>query len=125
MFPALNVSVKAREYEKKKEAVEEIREALALLEDAFVKCSEGKGFFGGECIGYVDIALGSLVGWLRVSEKVNESKMIDEGMTPNLFKWAVRFCSDDSVKDVMPQHDQLLEFAVNVFIPKFTGIACN
>lgn len=97
-----------------------MHEALGLLEDAIVKCSKGKGFFGGDSIGYVDMALGSLLAWLRVLEEVFKSEMINEVKTPNLFKWALRFCSDDAVKDVIPRHDRLLEFVVNVFLPKFT-----
>lgn len=104
MSPALDVIVKVREDEKKKAVIEEMHKALGLLEDAFVK-----GLFWRR----------QWLGWLRVLEEVFKSKMIEEVKTPNLFKWALRFCSDDAVKDVMPQHDRLLEFVVNVFLPKF------
>ncbi|KAM7484312.1 hypothetical protein LguiA_000321 [Lonicera macranthoides] len=49
--PALDVIAKVQEDEKKKAAIEEMQEALGLLEDAFVKCSKKKGFFGGDSIG--------------------------------------------------------------------------
>ncbi|KAL0421224.1 UNVERIFIED_CONTAM: Glutathione S-transferase U17 [Sesamum latifolium] len=49
------------EGEETKNALEESGEGLVLLEEAFTKCSKGQKFFGGERIGYLDIALG--VSW--------------------------------------------------------------
>ena len=117
-FPSLSGIAKAQGEEAKKAALDQVVEGLVLLEDAFVKCSKGKAFFGGDTIGYLDIALGCYLGWIRVTEKMNNRKLLDEAKTPNLVTWAEKFCSDCSVKDVMPETDKLAEFA-KVLMAKF------
>ncbi|KAF5176107.1 Glutathione s-transferase [Thalictrum thalictroides] len=92
-----------------------ITAGLALLEKAFEKISKGKGFFGGETIGYVDVALGSCLGWIRVAETLSGSNYIDETITPGLNAWADRFSSDDAVKDLIPDTQMLLGFALRRF----------
>jgi len=39
-----------------------MEEVFATLEDLVNKCSEGKDYFGGDKIGFVDIAFGCLLG---------------------------------------------------------------
>lgn len=101
--------------EAKKAAVNQAIEVLLQLEEAFGKCSKGKPFFGGDQIGYVDIALGCFLAWLRVTEKMNGVKLLDQAKTPGLVKWAERFCEDPAVKGVMPETDKLAEFAKILF----------
>ena len=90
-FPSLSGIAKAQGEEAKKAALDQVVEGLVLLEDAFVKCSKGKAFFGGDTIGYLDIALGCYLGWIRVTEKMNNRKLLDEAKTPNLVTWADKF----------------------------------
>lgn len=98
--------------EAKKAALDETNRGLALLEDAFSKCSKGHKFFGGEEIGYLDIAFGCFLGWIRVIQKLGNVSLIDdESTTPNLFKWAQHFSGHDAVKDVLPETEKLMEFA--------------
>jgi glutathione S-transferase len=102
--------LRSTEGEEAKAAVlEQVREGLVLLEDAFTKCGKGKDFFGGDTIGYLDIAFGSFLGWLRATEKMADIKLIDETKTPGLFGWAERFGSNAAVKDVIPETDKLVE----------------
>ncbi|CAL8994411.1 unnamed protein product [Prunus brigantina] len=84
-------------------------EGLVLLEEAFEKINKGKDFFSGDKIGYLDIAFGCFLGWLRVTEKMNGVKLLDETKTPGLAKWAHKFCADAAVKDVMPETEKLAE----------------
>ncbi|KAL3654169.1 glutathione s-transferase [Castilleja foliolosa] len=91
--------------------LEEAHQVLAELENAFIKCSKGQKFFGGDKIGYVDIVFGSCLGWLKMIEKWGNFSLIDESNNPNLFKWAHEFCAVDAVKDALPETDKLLEFA--------------
>ncbi|CAL5396207.1 unnamed protein product [Camellia sinensis] len=123
-FPSLSGIAKAQGEEAKKAAIDQVIEGLVLLEDAFVKCSKGKSFFGGDHIGYLDIAFGCFLGWLRAIEKMNNMKFLDEAKMPNLVKWAEKFCSDFAVKDVMPETDKLAEFA-KVLMAKFRGPPTN
>ncbi|KAL0385671.1 UNVERIFIED_CONTAM: Glutathione S-transferase U17 [Sesamum radiatum] len=97
--------------EGQKAAVEEATQILVVLEDAFTKCSKGRKFFGGDRIGFLDIALGSFLPWGRVTQKMYGLSLIDEYKTPRLFQWAQDFCADAAVQDVLPETDKLLEFA--------------
>ncbi|CAK9172224.1 unnamed protein product [Ilex paraguariensis] len=124
-FPSVRgIALIAEGDEEKKEAVQEVATGLELLEDAFPKCNKGGNFFGGERIGYLDIALGCFLAWLRVTEKLNNVKLLDEAKTPNLCKWAESFCSDAAVKDVMPETDKLLGFA-KVLMARFKAPPAN
>ncbi|KAE8661013.1 Glutathione S-transferase U16 [Hibiscus syriacus] len=109
-FPAAKSVGIAQGEEAKKAAIAQVEEGLALMEGAFGDCSKGKCLFGGDEIGYLDIAFGSFLGWLRVTEMFNGMKLLDEDKTPGLVHWADRFCSHGSVKDVMPDTDKLAEF---------------
>lgn len=114
-FPSMSGIAKAEGDEARKAAIELVDESLVLLEDAFVKCSKGQSFFGGHKIGYLDIAFGSFLAWLRVTEKMNHVSLLDETKTPGLSKWADDFCSDAAVKDVMPETDKLADVAKMLF----------
>ncbi|GMJ03292.1 GLUTATHIONE S-TRANSFERASE 29, glutathione S-transferase TAU 18 [Hibiscus trionum] len=121
-FPSVTSVGIADEEEAKKAGISQMEEGLALMEEAFGKCSKGKGFFGGDEIGFLDIAFGSFLGWLRVTEKINGIGLIDEAKTPALVSWAERFCSHAAVKDVMPDFDKLTEFGKMLF-PKIRALA--
>ncbi|KAK3038609.1 hypothetical protein RJ639_027272 [Escallonia herrerae] len=89
--------------------IEKVVGGLALLEAAFVKCSKGKAYFGGDRIRYLDIAFGCILGWLKVGEITVDVKLLDEAKIPGLAEWAVRFSSNDAVKDVLPGPERLME----------------
>ena len=108
----------AKSDEDRKAAFEGLGLGLGLLEDTFEKLSKGHGFFGGETIGLVDIALGSLLGAIRMTEEMNGLSFIDDAKTPGLHGWSERFCAHPAVKDVMPETDKLLEVARKMFAPK-------
>ncbi|CAH9146081.1 unnamed protein product [Cuscuta epithymum] len=115
-FPSLRGIAMAGEEEGKKEAaIKEVEEGLGLLEGAFQSCSKGKKFFGGERVGFLDIALGSSIGWVRVTEKFNSINLYDQAKVPGLAQWAQDFCAHDAVKDVMPPTDKLADFAKLIF----------
>uniref|UniRef100_A0A7N0U0R4 Glutathione S-transferase n=1 Tax=Kalanchoe fedtschenkoi TaxID=63787 RepID=A0A7N0U0R4_KALFE len=56
--PLLSGVTKARDDEAWKEGLAQVVDGLALLERAYEEISKGKTFFGGDRIGYLDIALG-------------------------------------------------------------------
>ncbi|RAL47548.1 hypothetical protein DM860_011286 [Cuscuta australis] len=114
-FPSMRGIAFAQSEEAKREAIKQVEEGLAVLEGAFHSCSKGKKFFGGDTIGLVDIALGSNIGWVRVTEELNAFKLLDEAKLPGLAKWEHDFCEDDAVKEIMPSTEKLSEFAKMVF----------
>lgn len=103
--------IKSSQGEEKAALVKQVIEGLVLLEEEFKKSSKGKAFFGGDRIGYVDIAFGSMLGWLRATEKMGEVKLLDEAKTPGLVQWAESFCADGAVKGLIPETEKLVEFA--------------
>lgn len=110
-YPTMRSIRGAEGKDEKKRLIEEVKEGLTLLEDVFKNSSKGKAFYGGDQIGLLDIALGGFLGWLRVTEIANGVKLLDEGNTPELVKWAERFCAHCAVQDVMPETGKLIEFA--------------
>lgn len=95
--------------EAKAAMVEKISEGTLLLEEAFINMSKGKSYFGGDSIGYVDIVFGSLLGWVKVIEIVDELKILDKTKTPSLAEWDEKFCSHNVVKDIIPETEKLVE----------------
>lgn len=101
----------ARKTEEKMEAAVRAISAMETLEGAFAGCSGGKPFFGGDGIGFVDVVLGSYLGWFVVIEKMIGVKLMDSARTPALAAWAERFRMADAVKGVLPEDvDKVLEF---------------
>ncbi|KAL3824190.1 hypothetical protein ACJIZ3_020219 [Penstemon smallii] len=113
-FPIMKELEKAANDEAKATVIGKVIEGLVLLEAAFVKCSKGKSFFGGDNVGYIDIVLGSYFGWIKVLESVGGLKLLDGTRTPGLAGWAERFLSHNVVKDVFPEPSKLLEFYMMV-----------
>ncbi|XP_027086782.1 glutathione S-transferase U15-like [Coffea arabica] len=106
-LPLLWEVYEAKEEDSRTTLLEKVREGLVLLEAAFVKCSKGKAFFGGDSIGYLDIALGGCLGWLKGIEKLASVKLLDETKTPALLGWAETFCSNEAAKNVVPEPEKL------------------
>ncbi|KAH0470184.1 hypothetical protein IEQ34_001742 [Dendrobium chrysotoxum] len=92
------------------EAKEKLLAAVLQLEEAFVKCSKGKSFFGGDTINLVDITLGSFLSWLKVFESITGINFLDKTKTPRLVEWAECFRSVDAAKEVLPEAEKLVEF---------------
>ncbi|XP_062095534.1 glutathione S-transferase U17-like [Humulus lupulus] len=116
LFPSMKGIAAAPDAEGKKAALEQVTSGLTLLEEAFGVCSKGKGFFsGGDHIGFLDIALGSLLGWIKVTELTSGLKLIDPATTPKLAHWAETFRQDPAVSGVMPETQKLAEYAKVLF----------
>ncbi|OMP00995.1 hypothetical protein CCACVL1_03209 [Corchorus capsularis] len=117
-FPTVKLIGWAYGEEARKEAMVPVDEGLALLEEAFGKCSKGKSFFGGDQIGFLDIAMGTTVRWLKAFEILCDVELLSEAKTPALLKWADTFCSHPAVKHVLNETEQLVEFT-NQIAAKF------
>ncbi|KAG5571070.1 hypothetical protein H5410_060836 [Solanum commersonii] len=99
-----------------KATLEPVFSSLVLLEDAFKNCNKGKKFFGRDKIGYMDVALGYFLSWMRVTEKMNNVILLDEAIL-GLYRWAEDFCADSPVEDVIPKTNKLVEAAKDL-LPK-------
>ncbi|XP_062200172.1 probable glutathione S-transferase GSTU6 [Phragmites australis] len=80
--------------------------AVETLEGAL----KGKPFFGGDSVGYLDVMLGGLLGWVRAAEELQGIKHFDPAKTPLLAAWAERFGALDAVQAVTPDVNRLVEF---------------
>nr|GMD36493.1 glutathione S-transferase U17-like [Ipomoea batatas] len=107
--PLLGELRKAEGEEEKAKVMEKIGQGMALLEEAFLKCSKGGAFFGGDSIGYVDIALGGFLGWIKATEILAGRKILDGEKTAGLVGWSERFLLDKAVKDVIMEPEKLAE----------------
>ncbi|KAL9270619.1 Glutathione S-transferase U18-like protein [Drosera capensis] len=119
VYPSMREIMTANDEEARGESVAKFKEVL----DAFMKSSKGKPFFGGDEIGYVDIAFGAFAGWFKVIEKAFNVELFDEATTPNLLAWVDAFLAHPAIGDITPSTDELLEFAKNVVLPTMKAVA--
>ncbi|KAJ9549121.1 hypothetical protein OSB04_021664 [Centaurea solstitialis] len=91
-----------------KEAIkEQIIEGSIVLEEALVKTCNGKAYFGGDNVGYLDVVLGCFLSWTYFVEKENEFKIFDEVRTPRLVDWATRIWSHEAFKGAIPDNETI------------------
>ena len=97
--------------EEKTEGIKQMLAAVHTLEGALKECSKGKPFFGGDSVGYVDIALGGLLAFLQGTEELCGSKPFDIANTLLLLAWVERFTALDAAKVALPDVTKLVESA--------------
>ncbi|KAL1187793.1 Glutathione S-transferase U12 [Cardamine amara subsp. amara] len=115
LFESIDTVAGAKDDAVRMAAAGSLMENLAVLEEAFQKSSKGGGYFGGENIGFVDIACGAVVGPLSVIEAFSGVKFLRPDTTPGLLKWAERFRAHEAVKPYMPSVSEFIEFAKKKF----------
>ncbi|CAH9090211.1 unnamed protein product, partial [Cuscuta epithymum] len=111
IFPMVRAFVAAADEGVGKEEIDNLIEVVFPLEDVFKNCRKGGKFFGRDKIGFLDIVLGSFVGWFKAIEVFNNVKLFDDIKFPNLSHWIDDFAVDEALRDVLPSTDQLVEFA--------------
>lgn len=92
--------------EEKEKAVGAALESLALLE----KEIQGKKYFGGEKIGYLDIAAGCMSLWFSVLEELGEMELLNAERFPSLHEWSQNFLQTSPVKDCIPSRESVVEY---------------
>ncbi|KAJ1688413.1 hypothetical protein LUZ63_019803 [Rhynchospora breviuscula] len=110
--------LKATAEDAKAEKIAETIAGLKLLEGALKDCSDGKCFYGGDSIGYLDVVLGSHLIWLRTVEKMSGAKLFDETVVPLLLEWEKHFIAVDCVNSVMPSVEMVQELVKTHLLAK-------
>jgi glutathione S-transferase len=90
---------------------EEKERLLKLAIEAMKKIEEeikGKEFFGGESIGYLDIALGWISYWLPVWEEVGSMQILDPLKFPATASWMNKFLNHPIIKDNLPPRQKMI-----------------
>ncbi|KAK1437780.1 hypothetical protein QVD17_03578 [Tagetes erecta] len=108
-YPWIKEFMTTRNDKRKEELKMLLIEATMMLEEAFVKFSKGKGFFGGDDIDYLDIVVGSFLGWIKFYEIAFGYKLLDEVRNPRLIEWEKNMWSHE-VASIIPSHETHIKF---------------
>eukprot|EP00253_Pinus_taeda_P009825 PITA_09825 len=102
-FPSMRATFFAQGEQLQKEVEVTVTNFL-LIEEALRTndCFAGKPYFGGDEIGLIVIALGSLSAFITAVEKATDSVLIDAEKMSLLSASLNRFCQFDVVKEAMP-----------------------
>uniref|UniRef100_A0A5B7B5S7 Probable glutathione S-transferase n=1 Tax=Davidia involucrata TaxID=16924 RepID=A0A5B7B5S7_DAVIN len=91
--------------EQQKKEVKQARDVLEILEGEL----KGKRFFGGDTIGFLDIVLGRIPGWLGAIEEVACIKVFDPIEYPRMKKWMDSFSELPMIKESLPPRNNLVQ----------------
>ncbi|XP_059642086.1 probable glutathione S-transferase [Cornus florida] len=94
------------EGEEKEKAIQCAQESLAFLE----KHIEGKKFFGGEEIGFMDLVVGWIPLWLGSMEEAGNMKLLEAEKFPFLHEWAENFIQIPLIKECLPPREKLTNY---------------
>ncbi|EAY79298.1 hypothetical protein OsI_34424 [Oryza sativa Indica Group] len=111
LVPSWKQAFSGKTGEEKAEGMRHMLAAVDALEAAMEEWSKGKPFFGGDAVGFLDVALGGLLSWLHGTEELCGAKILDAAKTPLLSAWARRFGEMDAAKVALPDVCKLVEFA--------------
>ncbi|TKY49317.1 glutathione S-transferase [Spatholobus suberectus] len=92
--------------EEKKAAKKELIEALKLLEEQL----GDKTYFGGNNLGFVDIALVPFYAWFKANDAFGPLNI--ERKCPKFVAWAKRCMQKESVSKSLPDQNKVYEFIV-------------
>uniref|UniRef100_A0A0E0JTM3 glutathione transferase n=1 Tax=Oryza punctata TaxID=4537 RepID=A0A0E0JTM3_ORYPU len=90
----------------REEFMKEAKENLGLLEGQL----KGKRFFGGDAIGFLDIAACLIAHWLGVFEEVCGVTLASDEEFPALCEWRRSYVNDEAVKPCLPNRDELVAY---------------
>ncbi|XP_010069124.2 glutathione transferase GST 23 [Eucalyptus grandis] len=94
------------EGEEQESAIKLATEALGHIEGVI----KGKAFFGGEGIGYLDLAIGWVAYWLPIWDEVGLMKIFDPTMFPATVAWTGRFIEHPVIKENLPPRDKTVVY---------------
>ncbi|CAL4923925.1 unnamed protein product [Urochloa decumbens] len=111
LFPAWVGVMRATTEEDRGEKLKETYAALQNLEKAFSESGKGKAFFGGDSVGYLDLALGCFLPWFGALRMMFGVEVIGAANTPLLAAWAERFGETTVAKEVLPEPGEAVAYA--------------
>ena len=85
--------------ETRDQAKNDIAECFRNLEVAYLEVSLGGPYFGGQRIGFLDIAVVPYICWVDAFETMGEYKLPIEHQCPNLHAWFTFIITHPSVKE--------------------------
>lgn len=92
--------------EEKEKLVKSIIEELEKIEEEI----KGRRFFGGESLGFLDIALGWISYWLPLWEQVGSMKIFDPIKFPGTALWVENFLSQPVINEKLPPKDRAVKY---------------
>ncbi|KAK4744578.1 hypothetical protein SAY87_010890 [Trapa incisa] len=95
------------EGEEKEGALKRAIEAASKIEEQLIK---GRRFFGGDDIGYLDVAMGWVACWLPVWEEVGAMSIVDPARHPRITSWAGDFLSHPLIRTNLPPKDEMVDY---------------
>ncbi|KAL6843911.1 hypothetical protein ACP4OV_026482 [Aristida adscensionis] len=105
------ISFKGKTEAEKAEGLKLALAAMESMEAAFKELSNGKPFFGGDNVGYLDVMLGAMVPWAHAGKELTGSGLFDEHRAPLLSVWVERFSALPWAKELLPKPGRLVERA--------------
>ena len=90
----------------REKTVEEAIELLKILENEL----KDKKFFGGDTVGFVDIACSFIGHWIPITQQFCGVEILKEERFPKLCQWSDEFVNHSVVKEVLPPRDRLSAF---------------
>ncbi|KAK7272660.1 hypothetical protein RJT34_29401 [Clitoria ternatea] len=91
-----------------KEAAKEFIESLKLLEEQL----GDKAYFGGDKLGFVDVALIPFYSWFKAYETFGNLNI--DTQCPKFIAWAKRCLLKESISKSIPDRDKVYEFYVEI-----------
>ncbi|XP_007029718.2 PREDICTED: probable glutathione S-transferase [Theobroma cacao] len=89
-----------------KKEIEQVSDAMEVLEGM----KKGKKFFGGETVGFLDVAFGWTTIWLEAIEEVAGIEFFNRDKYPHLDNWKSEFKQIHVVKDSLFPMEKLVRF---------------
>jgi glutathione S-transferase len=103
----IGVNVAATEEER----AEKVNATVAAITELETVLADGKAFFAGDRVGYLDIVVGCHLSWLEAFSKMYDVVLIDATKNPVFAAWAERFGETEAAKGVVPETDVVAEYA--------------